>query len=58
MVNQSLHQSPILATVHTKKEPSMVFATVKMLSLTRFAARFSGLCQETVKTGTATSSAG
>ncbi|RVD56009.1 hypothetical protein EN828_23010 [Mesorhizobium sp. M2D.F.Ca.ET.185.01.1.1] len=32
----------------------MVFATVKMLSLTRLAARFSGLCQETVKVGTAT----
>ncbi|MDX8440009.1 hypothetical protein [Mesorhizobium australafricanum] len=31
----------------------MVFATVKMLSLTRFAARFSSLCQETVKAGTA-----
>ncbi|WP_217577877.1 hypothetical protein [Mesorhizobium sp. GbtcB19] len=31
----------------------MVCATVEMLSLTRFAARFSGLCQETVKAGTA-----
>ncbi|MGT2468260.1 hypothetical protein ACVOMV_31200 [Mesorhizobium atlanticum] len=41
-----------------EKEPSMVFATVKMLSLTRFAARFSGLCQETVNNGTTTSSAG
>jgi hypothetical protein len=41
-----------------KKEPSMVYATVEMLSLTRFAARFSSLCQETVKTGTAASSAG
>jgi hypothetical protein len=36
----------------------MVCATVKMLSLTRFAARFSGLCQETVNFGTATPSAG
>jgi hypothetical protein len=36
----------------------MVSATVKMLSLTRFAARFSGLCQETVNFGTATPSAG
>ena len=40
-----------MATVDTKKEPSMVCATVKMLSLTRFAARFSGLCQESVKAG-------
>lgn len=31
----------------------MVFAAVKMLFLTRFAARFSGLCQETAKIGTA-----
>ncbi|MGX8008502.1 hypothetical protein ACVDG8_005495 [Mesorhizobium sp. ORM8.1] len=44
--------------VDTKKEPSMVFATVEMLSLTRFAACFSGPCQETVKAGTAASSAG
>jgi hypothetical protein len=36
----------------------MVSATVEMLSLTRFAARFSSLCQETVKMGTAASSAG
>lgn len=31
----------------------MVCATVKMLFLTRFAARFSSLCQENVRTGTA-----
>jgi hypothetical protein len=30
----------------TKKELSMVFATVEMLSLTRFAACFSSPCQE------------
>jgi len=47
-----------LATVHTKKEPSTVCATVEMLSLTRFAARFSGPCQENVKAGIAASSAG
>jgi len=47
-----------VATVHTKKELSMVCATVKMPFLTRFAARFSSLCQETVKIGTAATLAG
>jgi hypothetical protein len=36
----------------------MVSAMVKMLFLTRFAARFSSLCQETVMAGTAASAAG
>jgi hypothetical protein len=47
-----------MATVHTKKERSMVFATVELLSFTRLAARFSGLCQENVKAGTEALKAG
>ncbi|CDX41206.1 hypothetical protein MPLDJ20_320059 [Mesorhizobium plurifarium] len=42
-----------MATVHTKKELFHGLRHGKNALSTCFAARFSGLCQETVKTGTA-----